>query len=149
MPSNKPYLNSRDLGIDLDSKNESQLFRWLLACLLYGKPIQGIIAKRAYEKITGNGITSLKKLVSTEWHTLVSILDEARYVRYDFSTAYKLLDVAKNLQQQYGSVSNMLKKSGSLKNLKQNLLEFKGVGPVTVDIFVREIGPIWYKKPTS
>ena len=29
-----------DLGIDLASRKEEELFKWFLACLLFGKPIQ-------------------------------------------------------------------------------------------------------------
>jgi hypothetical protein len=29
------------LGIDLSSKQEAEYFKWFLACLLFGKPIQG------------------------------------------------------------------------------------------------------------
>lgn len=31
---------ARKLGIDLSSRREGELFKWLLACLLFGKPIQ-------------------------------------------------------------------------------------------------------------
>jgi len=33
------------------------------------------------------------------------LLDEAHYVRYDFSTATKLLDVYRELKQRYGSMT--------------------------------------------
>jgi len=39
---------ARKLGIDLSSRREGELFKWLLACLLFGKPIQQEIAERAY-----------------------------------------------------------------------------------------------------
>ena len=35
---------ARRLGINLASKKEEELFRWFLACLLFGKPIQTEIA---------------------------------------------------------------------------------------------------------
>ena len=38
---------ARRLGIHLASKNEKELFKWFLACLLFAKPIQTEIAERA------------------------------------------------------------------------------------------------------
>jgi hypothetical protein len=39
---------TEDLGIQLSSKKEEELFKWFLACLLYGKPIQQQVAERAF-----------------------------------------------------------------------------------------------------
>ncbi|MBI4588935.1 MAG: hypothetical protein HY725_08855 [Candidatus Rokubacteria bacterium] len=35
---------SRNLGIDLRTGRERELFKWFLACLLFGKPIQQEVA---------------------------------------------------------------------------------------------------------
>ena len=35
-----PRAVARKLGIKLSSRKEAELFRWFLACLLFGKPIQ-------------------------------------------------------------------------------------------------------------
>ena len=34
-------INAGDLGIDLSSLQEKEVFKWFLACLLFGKPIAG------------------------------------------------------------------------------------------------------------
>jgi len=39
---------TEDLGIRLSSKKEEELFKWFLACLLFGKPIQQQVAERAF-----------------------------------------------------------------------------------------------------
>jgi hypothetical protein len=36
----KKNIRASELGIDLQSFQERELFRWFLACLLFGKPIQ-------------------------------------------------------------------------------------------------------------
>lgn len=41
-------LGARDLGIDVASGRERALFDWFLACLLFGKPIQQELARRAH-----------------------------------------------------------------------------------------------------
>jgi hypothetical protein len=38
----------KDLDIDLASKEETAYFKWFLACLLFGKPIQQKVAKQTY-----------------------------------------------------------------------------------------------------
>lgn len=41
-----PATVATKLGIDLSSRKEGELFKWFLACLLFGKPIQQEIAER-------------------------------------------------------------------------------------------------------
>ncbi len=142
-------ISARQLNIDLASKKESQLFCWFLACLLFGKPIQQEVASKAYDAITHTGITSVNKLIKTDWDTLVALLDKAHYVRYDFSTATKLLQIARNLKEDYGTVSQLLKQSKDLNELESRLLAFKGIGPVTVAIFMREVAPIWFQEAAT
>jgi hypothetical protein len=40
-----PSTVAKKLGINLDSRREGELFRWFLACLPLGKPIQQEIAE--------------------------------------------------------------------------------------------------------
>jgi hypothetical protein len=141
--------NAAELGIDLTSKSEPGLFRWLLASLLFGKPISQLVAKRAYEQLVASGITSLGALLGTTWDELVILLDQAHYVHHDFSTATKLLEVGRSIQDQYGSVSGLLEKSLDARELEQRLEAFRGIEPVTAAIFMRDILPIWYPEPIS
>lgn len=139
-------IGARDLAIDLESQTETELFKWLLACLLFGKPIQQQVAKRAYEVLTGAGVTSLEKLVGSTWDELVALLDQGHYVRFDYSTATKLLGVAKELKSQYGSVLELVHAASSVHDLERRLMAFKGVGPTTAAIFVRDVAPVWFKE---
>lgn len=142
----KEQIDAKALSIDLDSKKESQVFRWFLASLLFGKPIQQEIAQRAYQAIIAAGITSINKLVKTDWNTLVTLLDKAHYVRYDFSTATKLLQIAKGVKEEYGTVSRLLKQSTDIRDLEERLTAFKGIGPVTASIFIRGVMSISFKE---
>jgi len=78
------------------------------------------------------------------WDELVRLLDEAHYVRYDFSTATKLLDVCQELRQRYGSMTRMIDQARTGAELSALLQEFKHIGPVTARIFTREVAPICY-----
>ena len=147
MTKNASY--ARRLQIDLASKNEQELFKWFLACLLFGKPIQTAIAERAYQELVGARLTSPNAVLRAGWNKLVCLLDRAHYVRYDFSTATKLLEVCQELKHRYGTLTNLLAQARTASELSRTLQEFKYIGPVTARIFLREVRPIWYRSAAS
>ena len=138
----KKKIFSTDLGIDLQSGREEDLFKWFLACLLFGKPIQQEVAKRTYLELLKAGLITPERILEAGWDELVRVLDEGHYVRYDFSTATKLLDVCRMLKEKYGTLSIMINQSSSRKELEKRLMEFKGVGPKTAEIFIRDLKSI-------
>ena len=84
---------------------------------------------------------------------MVEILDEGSYTRYDYKTADKLLEVMKNLKTNYdGSLILLHEKATDSLDLEKRLKELgKGIGDITVSIFLRELRGIWSKadsKPT-
>ena len=136
---------ARRLRINLASKNEEELFKWFLACLLFGKPIQTAIAERAYQELVAARLTSPSAVLQAGWDKLVRLLDRAHYVRYDFSTATKLLEVCQELKRRYGTLTNLLAQARTASELSRKLQEFKHIGPVTTRIFLRDVRPIWYR----
>ncbi|KAE8310237.1 hypothetical protein BDV41DRAFT_590510 [Aspergillus transmontanensis] len=140
--SHKKEIQATELGIDLSSRSEQEYFKWFLACLLFGKPVQQGVAKRAFLELVQEGITSPDAILAAGWDRLVEILDEGHYVRYDFSTATKLLDVAGAIKEEYGTFGEMLKRFRSVEELEMRLQEFRGVGPKTVEIFMRDMRPL-------
>jgi hypothetical protein len=137
-----PAAVAKKLGIDLPSRKEGELFKWFLDCLLFGKPIQQEIAERAYAQLVSAGLRNPDEVLDAGWDELVRLLDEAHYVRYDFSTATKLLDVYGELKQRYGSMTKLITQAKRASELSCRLQEFKH--PVTARIFTREVAPIWY-----
>jgi hypothetical protein len=75
----------------------------------------------------------------------VEVLDSGGYTRYDFSTATNLLGITKMLKEKYGDLEQLYVESSSPEDLERRLQEFKGVGPVCVNIFLRELRGIWEK----
>jgi len=55
--------------------------------------------------------------------------------------------VAEHLKEKYGSLGNLYKKSPDQKDLESKLQEFRGVGPTTSNIFLREMRDIWDVDP--
>jgi len=90
---------SSELGIDLRSRKGTELFKWFLACLLFGKPIQQAVARRTYDEFVKEGLLTPESILAAGWDKLVQVLDRGHYVRYDFSTATKLLEVWAELRK--------------------------------------------------
>jgi len=134
---------AKELGIDLSSKQEAEYFKWFLACLLFGKPIQQEVAKRTYFEFVNDGLTNPDAIIQAGWDKLVEILDKGHYVRFDYSTATKLLDVCRALKEKYGTITNLLKQVQSIDELSSRLQEFKGIGQKTAKIFLRDIRPVF------
>lgn len=141
--------NALQLGINLKTRCEAELFKWFLASLLFGKPIQREVAMRAYHELVDAHLAKTEAIRRAGWDRLVNLLDRAHYVRFDFSTATKLLEVSKELDAKYGSLTNLLAQSKSPSELSRNLQEIKHIGPVTARIFLSEIRPIWYPQSSS
>ncbi|KAF5418232.1 MAG: hypothetical protein C5S38_00210 [Candidatus Methanophagaceae archaeon] len=134
-----------DLGIDL--KEPSGRFKWFFASILFGARISEKIAANTYKTFELSGIDSPEKIIAAGWDELVKNLDEGGYVRYDFSTATKLLDIMDTLKEKYGSLENLYSQSSDTKDLERRLQEFKGIGAVTAQIFLRELRGVWQISP--
>lgn len=134
-------LYSEDLKIDLtEPKGRLQ---WLLASILFGARISEKIACRTFMVFQESEVNTPDKILSAGWDELVRILDKGGYVRYDFSTASKLIDIMSSLKERYGTLENLYKQSSDTEDLETRLREFKGIGPVTAQIFLREMRGIW------
>jgi endonuclease III len=134
-------LYSEDFGIDVTEP--SGRLKWFLAAILFGARISEKIASNTYRLFDRYGVNIPEKIVAAGWDELVRILDEGEYVRYDFSTATKLLDIMGTLQEKYGSLENLYIQSSDTKDLEKRLQEFKGIGAVTSQIFLRELRGVW------
>ncbi len=138
-----PY--SELLGIKLSSKESDEIFKWFLASILFGARISESIAIKTYKEFEREKVLSPEKIMDTGWDGLVRILDEGGYVRYDFKTATKLLEIAGNLIKKYRGDLNLLhSKAKDARDLEKKLINLgKGVGQVTVAIFLRELRDLW------
>jgi hypothetical protein len=65
---------------------------------------------------------------------------------YDFSTAMRLLDVARDLRSSCRTITNLLAQARTPRELPEELQEFRHIGPVTARIFLRQIWPVWHRK---
>jgi len=134
---------SEELRLDL-SKPEDR-FKWFLASMLFAKRISSETAKKTYRRFEEEGLTTPERILEAGWDSLVEVLDSGGYARYDFSTASNLIEVMEKLLRGYGDLEKLHVASTEPRDLERRLIAFKGVGPVCVNIFLRELREIWEK----
>jgi endonuclease III len=135
---------AKDLGIDLDKGTDAQIFRWLVACDLFGARISQDIAARAYHELDRLGVLSPQKLADANWQDLVDALGRGGYRRYDESTARELIELGQQTLETYGGSMRKLREGAQSKRaLSQRLAQFTGIGPTAAQIFLRDMAPVW------
>jgi endonuclease III len=136
---------SKEIGIDLSKGKSTEIFKWFLASKLFGARIGTNIAIKTYREFERCGVLSPEKILDTGWDGLVRILDDGGYARYDFSTATKLLEIMEDLKKYYDGDLNRLHQKARDEEELENLLKSlgKGIGDVTVNIFLRELRSVW------
>jgi 3-methyladenine DNA glycosylase/8-oxoguanine DNA glycosylase len=73
------------------------------------------------------------------------MLGQAHYVRYDETTASRLLELAGKLNNDYGGkVGNIVEASSDRQAFEKRLSEFEGIGPKTIEIFMREAAALLF-----
>jgi hypothetical protein len=133
-------LYSEELGIDV----RKEPFKWLLASILFGARISTSIAKKTYKAYEQAGLTSPKKIATSDERTLIEIHGRGGYARYDGITAEYVMGVARKLLEEYdGKVDQLDAVSKDSEDLEHRLEDFRGIGPVTAKIFLRELRGIW------
>jgi endonuclease III len=143
----RSLLYSEELGIDLKKNSDEELFKWFLASILFGARITESIAKNTYRAFERYNLLEPQKILDAGWDFLVNpIMREGGYVRYDFKTSTKILKICETLIREYdGSLKKLHEVSRDAKDLEKRLLNFYGIGLVTMNIFLRELRPYWRK----
>ncbi|RPH76042.1 MAG: hypothetical protein EHM80_15445 [Nitrospiraceae bacterium] len=138
---------SAELGLALAPNRPNDLFLWFLAALLYGTRISGSIVARTHAEFIRRGLVTPEKILRTGWDGLVVVLDAGGYARYDFKTATKLLEAMRHLVDQYhGDLNQLHHAAKEARDLENRLKALgKGIGEVTVQIFLRELRDLWPK----
>ena len=136
-------LQSYSVELNLDLSKPEDRFKWFLASVFFAKRISTQTAKETYRYFEQEDLTSPDAILEAGWDQLVQVLDQGGYTRYDFSTATNLLAIAKTLKEKYGDLENINAVAKSPEDLEKRLQEFRGVGPVGVNIFLRELRGIW------
>jgi hypothetical protein len=134
-----------ELGVDAAKNTPSPLFRLLCFALLTSTPISAELAMKGAQALAGQGWTTAKRMHDATWRARTDTLNAAGYARYDESTSRMLGGMAQTLLDEYGGdLRKLRKKAGEDPKRERHLLkEFKGLGDVGVDIFMREVQAGW------
>ncbi|MEF2977615.1 hypothetical protein [Subtercola sp. YIM 133946] len=132
-------MTAHDLGLDPASGGADQLYGWFLASLLFGRPVQQSVAADTWKVLIDHRLTSPARFAEYDREGLRALLDEGHYARIDYVMTDELHDVMRTIVSEHGSVSELVKNAESRAALKATLLELKGVGPRTAEIFLREV----------
>jgi len=143
----RSVLYSEELGIDLAQNTDEELFKWFLASVLFGARISETIAKHTYQTFERYRLLSPHEILTAGWEFLVDpIMRRGGYVRYDGKTSTEVLRNCERLLKEYnGSLLALHDRARDNADLEARLIEFYGVGPVTTNIFLRELRPYWKK----
>jgi endonuclease III len=131
-------VTAEDLGID--TRQAHGLYQWLLASFLIGKRIRASVAVQAYRTLVdSHGLATPGKLAACSHRELVRLLGQAGYARYDESTARRLRVLGARLEKGLEAQLEALRQGvQDVAGFEQWLLGFEGVGPKTLEIFMRE-----------
>lgn len=103
-------------SIGLSSRKETEIFQWFLVSVLFGVPIQESSAIKTFKCFQTYEALMPRKIEETGWDVLVKILDEGGYAHYDYKTVDKLLEVRKNLIEEYdGSLTTIRERSSDMR----------------------------------
>jgi endonuclease III len=118
-----------------------------LASLLFGARINGTIARHTYAAFARHGLLTPRRIVRVGWDFLVNpIMREGGYVRYDGRKSTQVVRDCELLLTEYGGrVTEVHERATDARDLEARLLAFYGVGPMTANIFLRELRPFWRK----
>ncbi|MNG72190.1 hypothetical protein D3C81_329640 [compost metagenome] len=133
-------VTAASLGIDLAQAQGHGLYKWLLASFLMGKRIRTTVAIEAYRNLVDrHGLDTPGKLARCTHRTLVGLLGQAGYARYDESTARRLHAMATRLEVELpAQLQALARHAQDLQGFQDWVLGFTGVGPKTLEIFMGE-----------
>ena len=92
----------RDLGFEVQPRDEASLFRWFLASFLFGNRISQAVAAQTWRVlVVTHGLDTPRRLCACNHRELVRMLGEGVYRRYDESTAERLTLLCRTLIDEY------------------------------------------------
>jgi endonuclease III len=121
------------------------LFQVLVLCMLASKPIDATIAMRAGRELFRDGLKTPKAVLAADRRTMIDAFGRAHYVRYDESSATRLVEMAQRVVDEYSGDLRGIpdRSSGDVDAAKRMLKKFKGIGDTGADIYLREVQDVW------
>lgn len=133
------------LNIPIEKNTPAPLFQLLYASLLFSARIAAENAAEATRALIKAKLTTPEKMIQASWQDRVDVITWHGYKRYDERTATMLDETAQLLLDRYQGDLRKLREAADHDPQKEKklLMEFKGIGSVGADIFLREIQAVW------
>jgi len=134
-----------EVGIRLERNTPAPLFQLLFTALLLSARIAAGNAVEAARALIDAGLTTPRKMAEATWQARVDVITWHGYKRYDERTSTMLGQTAELLLARYGGDLRRLREEAGrdVQREKSLLQQFKGIGGVGADIFLREVQGVW------
>lgn len=141
MLNNAGTTYAEEAGIRLKDQ-PMPLFQLLTLCMLASKPIDATIAMQAARELFRAGLRTPQSVLKADRADMISAFGRAHYVRYDESSATRMVDIAAAVRDDYGGDLRKIA-TKDVKATVRLLKQFNGIGDTGADIFLREIQDVW------
>lgn len=133
-----------EAGIRLANR-PAPLYQLLVLTTLLSARVSANVGVAGSRELFKAGLRTPQAMAASSWHDRMHLLIQGSYARTGPRTAAQLGDEADLLQQRWGGDLRRLRDDadGDVDQLRANLTEFPGIGPVGADIFVREVQGQW------
>jgi hypothetical protein len=135
---------AQQAGIRLADR-PAPLYQLLVLSSLLSTRISAAIAVAAARELRIAGYTTAQRMRAATWQQRVDALGRGHYRRYDESTATRLGQGAELLIERYrGDLRRLADAAGKdIGKAGALLSDVPGIGPVGIDIFLREVQAVW------
>jgi endonuclease III len=135
---------AEEAGIRLADK-PAPLYQLLVLTTLLSTRISADIAVAAAKELFAAGYRTPQRMRQASWQDRVDALGRGHYRRYDERMATMLDDAAGQLLERWHGDLRALRDTagGRPERIRELLTEFKGIGPVGADIYLREVQVVW------
>lgn len=134
---------SVELGIDVQA-GDAQIERWFLAATLFGTRITAQTAERTYRVLTSAGLVRVGQARHIPRGTFIGYLDQGGYARCDGQKVARPQALSEIIGERYdGQAALIGQQHTSYPALRAALGVLPGWGPVTIQLFLRELRGVW------
>ncbi|MFI5062669.1 MAG: hypothetical protein ACHP9Z_01635 [Streptosporangiales bacterium] len=134
---------SSELGINVNA-GDAEIERWFLAATLFGTRITAQTAERTFRVLTSAGLVRIGQARHIPAGAFIAYLDEGGYGHYDAQMVARLQALSEIIGERYDGQAVLIgHRHITYPALRAALDVLPGWGPVTIQLFLRELRGVW------
>ena len=133
---------STELGINVDA-GDAETERWFLAATLFGTRTSAAVAGRTFRVLSDAGLAGIGQTRHIPEEDLIAYLGRGGYGYYDTRAAALLRSLGDVVGERYGQAAVIGQRFTTYPALRAALDVLPGWGPVTIQLFLRELRGVW------